>query len=167
MTFPIPWTKALDGCRLSIENAKRLAEDAEILKQNGRRASAFALSLDAWEELGKAALLFVYFKQKQDISEREWLRVFCNHREKRAAYVESADILYESGVPKSVGQLKDDLSKIAKESSDWFDLEREVGVYVDWVGNWRSPCVPGNAAFVFPFDSFLLDSKCERLFRRT
>ena len=59
-------------------------------------------------------------------------------------------------MPKSVNQLKDDLFKIAKEWRDWFNLEREVGVYVDWVEDvnlgegWRSPCNPGNA-FTFPF----------------
>jgi AbiV family abortive infection protein len=153
-TFLIPWTKALEGCRLSIENAKRLAEDAEFLKQNNRPASAFSLSINAWEELGKAVLLLRYHKQKQDISDRDWFRVLCNHRKKRAAYVNSMDILYpKSTPPKTVEQLKADLAKISVEWHEWFDLEREIGVYVDWATDWRSPCRIGKAAFEFPFDS--------------
>jgi AbiV family abortive infection protein len=152
-TFPIPWIETLDGCRLSVENAKRLAKDAQLLKENGKLASAFAISLNAWEELGKAVLLLRYWKQKQDISENDWFGVLCNHRKKRMAYVESMDILYGPAPSKEFPQLKDELTKKSKEWGNWFDLEREVGVYVDWVGKWRSPSRIEKAAFEFPFDS--------------
>jgi len=151
--FPIPWTEALEGVRLSVENAKRLAEDAQLLKDSGKAASAFAVSLNAWEELGKAVLLFMYWKQKQDISENDWFKVLCSHRRKRVAYVECMDLLYGSAPPKEILQLKEGLTKKSKESGDWFDLEREIGVYVDWVGKWRSPSRIGKEAFEFPFDS--------------
>ena len=63
------------------------------------------------------------------------------------------DILYGSAPPKEIAQLKGDLTKKSTEWGRWFDLEREVVVYVDWVGKWRSPSRIGKAAFEFPFDS--------------
>jgi AbiV family abortive infection protein len=152
-SFPIPWAEALEGCKLSVENAKRLAEDARLLRDNGKLASAFSVSLSAWEELGKAVLLFRYWKAKQDISLRDWLGVICNHRRKQAAIVESMDILYASVPPKTIAQLKDNLEKNWKEWGEWFDLQRELGVYVDWVGAWRSPTRIEKTAFKFPFSS--------------
>ncbi len=149
MTFPIAWNKALEGCKLAIDNAKRLADDAELLEQNGRLASAFAASINAWEELGKAVLLYRYWKEKRDISENEWTKIFCNHRRKRAAWVNSTDIVFQSKPRKPIEKLKNDLTEASKEWGEWFNLEREVGVYVDWRRDWRSPC---RISFQFPFE---------------
>lgn len=44
------------------------------------------------------------------------------------------------------------LTQKAKERGDWFDLEREVEGYVDWVEKWRSPSRVEKKAFEFPFD---------------
>ena len=52
--FPIPWQETLEGCRLSIENAERLAQDSQVLRADGRLQTAYSVSLDAWEEMGKA-----------------------------------------------------------------------------------------------------------------
>jgi AbiV family abortive infection protein len=157
MTFPIPWERALDGCRLAVENANRLAEDARLLRQNDRLQSAYSVSLDAWEELGKAVLLLRYWKQKQNISKADWSKVLRNHRMKRTVYVESGDILYPTSTPpKSVEQLKRDLEKIIQADGwrEWFDLERNIGVYVDWDEGWRSPCGIDKSAFCsLPLDS--------------
>jgi len=154
-SFPIPWTKALEGCRLAIENAERLAEDSQVLRQNDRFQSAYSVSLDAWEELGKAVLLFGYYQRKQDISVEDWHQVLRDHKSKRVAYVNSMDILYGSTPPKSVEQLKDDIKKAVEEWRKWFSLEREIGVHVDWIGaNWRSPCKIDKKWFTsIPFDS--------------
>jgi AbiV family abortive infection protein len=160
-TFPIPWTKALEGCRLAIENAERLAKDSLVLRRNGRLQSAYSVSLDAWEELGKAVLLFRYYKHKEDISEKDWFEVLRDHKSKRVAYVNSMDILYGSSPPKSVKQLKHDLEKTTEEKRwrDWFSLEREIRVHVDWVGlkehaHWQSPCKIDKRWFgSIPFDS--------------
>jgi AbiV family abortive infection protein len=149
--FPIPWSEALEGCKLSIENAMRLAEDAQLLKDSGKDTSAFAASLNAWEELGKAVLLFRYWKLKQDITENEWFKILCDHRRKRVAYVESMDVLYGSVPPKDIAHMKGDLTMKSKEWGELFDYERAVGVYVDWVGKWRSPS--RIAGFGYAFDS--------------
>jgi len=155
--FPIPWKETLEGCRLSVENAERLAEDARILKRNNRAQSAYAIILDAWEELGKAVLLFRYFKQKEDISWKDWKKILRDHKHKRIAWAHSQDLLYGETLPKSVLQLKETFeSAITQEDRNWFDLEREVGVYVDWLGpkeHWRSPCRMDSTWFNFPFTS--------------
>lgn len=114
-TFPIPWTKALEGCRLAIENAERLAEDSRVLRRNDRLQSSYSVSLDAWEELGKTALLLRYYKQKENISREDWFEVLRDHKSKRVAYVHSMDILYGSTPPKSVKELKHDLEKATGE----------------------------------------------------
>jgi len=146
--FPIPWEETLEGCRLSIENAERLVEDSQILKRNGRIQSAYSVSLDAWEELGKAILLYRYYKTKEPVSSDDWKRILRDHKRKRVAWVNSMDLLYGTTIPKSVADLKQDLERTLHEegSSSWFNLERDVGVYVDWVGGehgWRSPCKIG------------------------
>jgi AbiV family abortive infection protein len=164
--FPIPWRKALEGCKLSIENAKRLAEDARLLKQNIRPQSALWVALAAWEELGKAVLLLRYYKQKENISKKDWFGVLRDHKSKRVAYVHSMDVLYGSSPPKSVKQLKHDLEKFTEDKGwrDWFSLEREIGVHVDWVesihhgkhsaAHWQSPCKIGKEWFsLLPLDS--------------
>ena len=156
--FPIPWEEALEGCRLSIENAERLAEDSIILQRNGRLQSAYCISLDAWEELGKAVLLYRYYKTKQPITEGDWYQILRDHKRKRIAMGNSMD-LFEDGPQKSVNELKDSLATVLKEKRDrkWFALERGVGVHVDWVGGekpWESPCKVDEAWFrTVPLDS--------------
>jgi len=143
--FPIPWEEALQGCRLSIENAERLAEDALLLNHSGRTQSAYAVSLDAWEELGKAIILYRYYTTKESISSIDWFDILRDHKHKRVAWVNSTDILYGSRPPNSVAALKTDLEKSITEDNfqKWLTLERDVGAYVDWVGGkdgWRSLC---------------------------
>jgi len=149
----------LEGCRLAAENAERLAEDSRVLGRNNRVQSAYAVSLDAWEELGKAVLLFRYFKQKEDISLEDWRQILRDHKHKRVAWVHSMDLLYGETPSKPVLQLKDALERAINEEDwgKWFDLEREIGVYVDWLDlkeHWRSPCQIDKALFhAVPFDS--------------
>ena len=162
VTYPIPWAEALEGCRLAIENAERLAEDSRVLRQNDRLQSAYSVSLDAWEELGKAVLLFRYYKKEENISKNDWFKILRDHKSKRVAYVHSMDILYGSSSPKSVKELKDDLEKATEDKGwrDWFSYEREVGVHVDWIvdlkghARWQSPCKIDKQWFtMLPLDS--------------
>jgi hypothetical protein len=49
------------------------------------------------------------------------------------------------------------LEQLKKASTEWqrhFDVERQIGLYADWVGKWRSPCnLPKELFSSFPFDS--------------
>jgi len=138
--FPIPWKDALEGSKLAIENAKRLGNDAAVLKQNGRLESAYYVSLNAWEELGKGVLLFRHWKQRQDIPEKQWHKIFRNHTIKRVAYVENFDVLYpKSTPPKDTEEVLGKMKKVSKEYGRYFDFEKQIALYVDWVGEWRSP----------------------------
>jgi hypothetical protein len=53
--------------------------------------------------------------------------------------------------------MKEMLEQLKKASTEWqrhFDVERQIGLYVDWVGKWRSPCkLPTGLFSSFPFDS--------------
>jgi AbiV family abortive infection protein len=141
--FPIPWQETLEGCRLSIENAERLAQDSQVLRADGRLQTAYSVSLDAWEEMGKAILLYRYYKTKEPVSQNDWYKILHDHKHKRVAWINSMDLLYGTTPPKSITQLKPDLEKAIQEGDlkNWFNLEREVGVHVDWIGGkdrWRS-----------------------------
>lgn len=81
--FPIPWEDTLEGCRLSIENAERLAEDSQVLRASSRLQTAYSVSLDAWEELGKAVLLYRYYKAKEPVSKDDWYQILHDHKEAR------------------------------------------------------------------------------------
>jgi len=140
LAFPIPWKDALEGSKLAIENAERLADDAAVLNQNGRLESAFQLGLSAWEELGKAVLLLRHWKERRAIKEEQWFEVLCNHRMKRVACTENLDILYpKSTPPKDTKEVLENMKKRSKEMRGYFDFERQMALYVDWVGKWRSP----------------------------
>ena len=157
--FPIPWQETLEGCRLSVENAERLADDSRVLRASGRLQSAYSVSLDAWEELGKAVLLYRYYKTKEDISCDDWNHFLRNHTIKRVVWAQSQDLLYGIGEVKSIAQLKEAVKcAVETENSDGFlKLERDVGVHVDWVGGesqWQSPCEIDETWFrAIPFDS--------------
>jgi len=142
--FPIPWQDTLQGCMLSIENAERLVEDAFFLNRNGRTQSAYCVSLDAWEELGKAILLYKHYKTKEPVSQQDWRHILLDHKHKHVAWMNNDDLLYGRSPSKSVAELKDALEKTIKErDSLTFKLDRDIGAYVDWIGGdhrWRSPC---------------------------
>jgi AbiV family abortive infection protein len=170
--FPIPWEETLEGCRLSIENAERLVEDSLVLRGSGRLQSAYSVSLDAWEELGKAILLYRFFSAKEPVLENDWKRILTDHKSKRVAFVNNVDLLYGPAPTKSVTELKDSLKDALKERADrsWFSLEREVGVYVDWVGGedrWRSPCRIDEWWFAsIPFDARYWANSAKAICRR-
>jgi len=137
--FPIPWKGALEGSKRAVQNAERLTEDAGILGKNDRLESAFHLSLSAWEELGKA-VLFRHWKERQDIGENQWFEILRNHRMKRIACTENSDVLYPKSVPpKDTKEVLENMKKRSKEMREYFDFERQMALYVDWVGKWRSP----------------------------
>jgi len=152
-TFPIPWKDALEGCKLAIENAERLAYDSEVLMKNDRLECAFHLSLSAQEEFGKAVWLFRHWKERQDLKENQWFEILRNHRMKRIAYSEDSDILYpKSGPPKDMKEVFENMKKASEKMGKYFDFERQMALYVDWVGEWRSPTKIDRELFEFPFD---------------
>jgi len=156
--FPIPWQETLEGCRLSVENAERLADDSRVLRASGRLQSAYSVSLDAWEELGKAVLLYRYYKTREDVSDDDWNKILRNHMIKRVVWARSQDLLYGVGPVMSIAQLKEALrNAVTREDPQFLKLERNIGVHVDWVAGenpWQSPCKIDEKWFrALPFDS--------------
>jgi AbiV family abortive infection protein len=78
----IPWKTLPECLHLSILNAKNLLKDASNLLEQNSYISATALSVLALEELGKGQIAFEFFKEQQDVSRSDYIKVFCNHEEK-------------------------------------------------------------------------------------
>jgi hypothetical protein len=64
----IPWKETLEGAKLAVDNAERIAYDANSLSRAGRYQTAFSLSLLAWEETNKAGLLIRAYIERQGIT---------------------------------------------------------------------------------------------------
>jgi len=76
----------IHGMFLSIDNAKALIDDAELLIENGRIARTFVISQLASEEIGKALLLYnLYMALKIDgipIDHKKIRKAFYDHKSK-------------------------------------------------------------------------------------
>lgn len=76
----------IHGMFLSIENAKALIDDAELLMDNGRIARTFVISQLASEEIGKAFILYnLYMALKIDgipIDHKKIRKAFYDHKSK-------------------------------------------------------------------------------------
>lgn len=136
----IPLNNVQMGIELSLENAKRLLEDAKLLFENKRYASAVSLGALSLEELGKAVLLLNELTQKRDISASAYKKIFRSreaHIEKFKAPFKYAE-LYGF---KSVGYVeKQRINKLIDAFSKDFNLRKQRGFYVDWIkGKWWSP----------------------------
>jgi AbiV family abortive infection protein len=135
----IPWKKTLEGAKLAVDNAERIAYDADSLSRAGRYQTAFSLSLLAWEETNKAGLLIRAYIERQGITHNEWQNKFRNHPYKLMAYPEYTNVLYgEAKKPEP----QETVTKV-KEMGKILDLEKQLlGFYVDWdqtKSKWRSP----------------------------
>jgi len=121
----IPWEKLGDGMKLSLENATRLMNDAELLLTNKRSASALPLLVMAWEEIGKAVLLLKNYKNRIDVEGATLKEIFRSHHAKQTAIIHNRDILGEKPYIQSI-----EMEKKLKASLRW--TKETVGLYVDW-----------------------------------
>ncbi len=77
---------------LSLENALRLHEDAILLFNNGRYASAFAISIISQEEIGKMHIInnFVWHSRidgRMIEMEDDWLKLLYKHPHKQSTFI--------------------------------------------------------------------------------
>jgi len=132
----IPCGELKKGIELSLENAARLKNDADLLYANSRMSSAVPLWVAAWEEIGKAVLLLKHWKLRQDIKGRSWKRIFREHSAKQSACFENRDLLW--------GKNGDEYrSKEMEKLRISLRYTREVlGLYINWMEEkktWLSP----------------------------
>jgi len=87
-----------EGINAACQNAKRLADDAEILLKNKRYPSAASLAILSIEESGKVSILRGLSVAKNSDDLKESWQEYRSHTKKNAAWI-IADLL-ESGARK-------------------------------------------------------------------
>jgi AbiV family abortive infection protein len=132
----IPWDQLKKGIELSLENAARLKNDADLLFANRRVGSAVALWVAAWEEIGKAVLLLKHWKLRQDIKGHSWRRIFREHSPKQSACFENRDLLWGKNGDEYRSEEMEKLRVSLRYTKE------VLGLYVNWVEEkktWFSP----------------------------
>ena len=133
--------QALDGMECCVLNAQELLDEAQILIESGRHARAIALSLIAWEEMGKLPMLAGsarYLSDPNQWKKRFWRR-FRSHREKLRMH-ETVFPLEDGGPAQHAGFVWDELSAV-----------RERMLYTDFEGgSFRLPSSMPRADKVAP-----------------
>ena len=77
------------GITFSIENARRIINDAKMLFEANRYSSALYLAIQGIEEIGKALLFLKYKRDQGSITKSQWDKIFCCHTEKLRAVQEA------------------------------------------------------------------------------
>ncbi|MDA3837701.1 MAG: AbiV family abortive infection protein [Candidatus Delongbacteria bacterium] len=126
-----------DGMNAANENAVRLVEDAKLLFENDRLASALALAILSIEESGKVAILrsLAISSEGKDLKEG-WKR-YRSHRAKNAHWI-AVDLIL-----KGANKLSD-FSTVTDENADHphvLDQLKQVALYTDCLGDahWSIP----------------------------
>ena len=130
--------KAVVGINAATANARRLAEDAQMLLDAGRYASAISLAALAIEESGKTSILRAILLTDDAVSlKSEWKR-YRTHTSKNCHWILS-DLVAQGA--KSL----DDLRGIYDEQSDHpkiLDQLKQLGFYTDCFGEHAHWSVP-------------------------
>jgi len=118
---------------LSLNNAQRLVEDAEILLKPGRLSSAKVLAVFSLEEVGKALLACDYFAERKKVSSKDYKR-FLNHVAK---------------IDKALEALEEvDIQRVGFRKAVWGDIAKELhtqkidAVFVNYNGRYRVWHIP-------------------------
>jgi len=135
----IPWKELGNGVKLSLENAARLISDADLLLGKKRRASALVLLVVAWEEIGKAVLLLVHYKNHEDVGRRAWRKIFKDHQAKQTAIFDNWDIFWHKP---DMCDLR--IYKKLKGSLRW--TKEVMGFYVNWIARRKTWSCPRDKA---------------------
>jgi len=119
-------------------NAKRLAEDAELLLENDRYASAVAPAVLSIEESGKLSILrLISSAQTSQEAKQRW-REYRSHTKKNAmgAFLD----LFAQGA-RRLGDFEP-LFMPDAEHTHLFDQLKQIAIYSDCLGDshWSEPC---------------------------
>ncbi|KPJ64581.1 hypothetical protein AMJ44_12565 [candidate division WOR-1 bacterium DG_54_3] len=125
------------GMNAAISNAKRLADDAELLLKERRFPSAASLAVLSIEESGKLSILRQLAVVQNDKQVIDSWRQYRSHTKKNVAWI-LPDLV------KGGSRKLDDLKPIFDESSDHpyvLDHIKQIGFYTDCLGkaHWSVP----------------------------
>lgn len=128
-----------------LENAKRLADDAELLLAHARWPAAFESAYFAHEETAKSANMFaaayIVAEDPAQLNWPEFWNTWKDHKKKSAIFVMMSKLyerLFEPTGP-DVAASKDADSDAEKREAYELRMEREAALYVHWDGGIRTP----------------------------
>lgn len=134
---PITAAQIAEGMRLALQNAARLAEDADSLLEAGRVPSAVALAILSIEESGKVSIL-----RQMAIAEdeKEWLQLwkaYRSHTKKNILWI-IGDLVQKGA--RSLDELRQ-LVDAESDHPDILDQLKQICIYTDCFAKakWSSP----------------------------
>jgi AbiV family abortive infection protein len=130
-------SQAAEGINAACTNARRLAEDAQLLFAAQRFPSAASLAILALEELGKTGILRGLVTAQLDEIEREWKR-YRKHTEKN--YMALLPGMVRKGAT-HLQQLRSLFTSASDAERMTYDTVKQIGFYTDCCGNahWSIP----------------------------
>ena len=128
-----------------LENAKRLADDAELLLANARWPAAFESAYFAREETAKSANMFaaayIVAKDPAQLNWQAFWIMWKDHKRKSAIFVMMSKLyarLFESTASDAADSKEADSNAEKREAYE-LRTEREAALYVHWDGGIRTP----------------------------
>ncbi|MGO9620035.1 MAG: AbiV family abortive infection protein [Desulfobaccales bacterium] len=126
-----------EGMNAAARNARRLAEEAELLIENKRYATATSLAILSIEESGKESILRGLSVARNDKELKEAWKDYRSHTKKNVAWV-LMDMV------KAGARKLDDFLPMFKEDAEHpyiLDNLKQIGFYTDCLGNahWSIP----------------------------
>lgn len=139
----IPNTRIPKGVKFSIDNAKRLLNDAKTLHEKGSYSSSIVLSIFAHEEVGKARMLRDKWIKGDDIDSEYW---WTNVRKHEIRSEKAIDLVRK----KTLGKIKRDehleildKKRVEYQAKTKSKTHKEYFLYVDWSNlGWSYPEEP-------------------------
>lgn len=129
--------KVAEGINAALQNAKRLADDADLLLKKKKYPSAASLAILSIEESGKVSILRGLSVARDGKDLKEAWKAYRSHTKKNASWI-IAD-LFKSGARK----LEDFRQMFEKDAEHPFLLDqvKQLGFYTDCLGdaNWSLP----------------------------
>ena len=123
----------MDQCiKLACKNAKRLADDAELLFKAGRPESAFVFITFAKEEEGKAVMAAQWWLQRKNLTRKEYFDTFRARESHEQKLVEATRIQFTQSMPDGLRKATahDDITR------------REDALYTDYDFSLRQWALP-------------------------
>lgn len=134
---PLTVAQIAEGMRRAVENAARLAEDADTLLKNGRVPSAVALAILSIEESGKVSILRQMAIAEADKEWQQLWKAYRSHTKKNALWLFGELVHKGARTLDEFGPLFDQES----DHPDILDQMKQLCIYTDCFTNtkWSSP----------------------------
>jgi AbiV family abortive infection protein len=119
--------QAFEGMQASLRNAEALTQEARILKDNHHPVRSIALSVLAWEELGKLVVYPNAGRCAREGNMKEWWKTFREHRQKIDAHNMLTLAMTRSGADNQTVA-----NVLGGKAVRWLDDLKKAALYTDF-----------------------------------